>query len=78
MKNIEKHVKKQIQSRKQEAGGDKMRAHAVSDPRFSIVKSKEMFPCKKEEPHKAKEKETENPSKDVKRLKKIKGAEGKE
>lgn len=82
MKSIEKHLKRQIQSNKRSAGGDTMRTFAVSDPRFSRVKSDAMFAKKEEcdddiEEAKEKEKETENPSKSVKRLKKMKGAEGK-
>jgi hypothetical protein len=75
MKNIEKSIKKQIVSNKKAAGGNVMRTHAVSDPRFSRVVSGEMF-NKREEPDDdieeacEDEKETENPAKHAKPIKK--------
>jgi hypothetical protein len=72
MKNIAKAVKKQIVSNKASAGGEMMRVGGVSDPRFSRMKSAEMFP-EKSKKSKPKMKETHNPSGSVKPLKKMKG-----
>jgi hypothetical protein len=71
MKNIDRTVKKSIALNKASAGGETMRVHAVSDPRFSRVKSNVMFPGKTVI-HKPEVKETENPNKKVKPLKKMK------
>jgi hypothetical protein len=83
MKSIERKVKNQIRSKESDAGGKVMRVHAVSDPRFSRIVSSDMF-AKKPKPHdeiskaKANPKETYNPSKNVKPLKRMKnGGKGK-
>lgn len=90
MKNINKLIQQKVskqskKAREESAGGKKMMVHAVSDPRFSRVNSKQMFQEKCDEPEdeieeaKEHEKETSNPSKSVKRLKKMKnpGKKGK-
>ena len=71
MKGFIKHLTKQVKEREQSAGGKTMRTFAVSDPRFARVKSDIMFE-KPEKIKKPKAKETSNPSKDVKPLKKMK------
>ena len=74
MKNIEKSLKKQIVSNERSAGGRKMRISGVSDPRFARMDSKEMFPQLRKAKN-VKVKKTNNPSKDLKPLKKMKGAQ---
>lgn len=75
MKNIDKSINKQVER----AGGKTMRTFAVSDPRFSRVISGSMFNKKEKinddiEKAKKNEKPTYNPNKNIKPLKKMKGA----